>query len=148
MALLLTITPAAASDVAEIEALLIEAVLPTAGVEEHWKTFVVARDGDRLVACGGAEAYPTAALLRSIAVLPHYQGGGLGRRIVRELIDRLASHGIREFYLLTDTAEEYFRKRGFKKIDRDHVNPQVLASREFQDACPESATCMQLKMLT
>jgi N-acetylglutamate synthase-like GNAT family acetyltransferase len=145
---LLTITPAAASDVEEIKALLIESDLPTAGVDEHWKTFVVARDGDRLVACGGAEAYPTAALLRSIAVSPVYQRGGLGRRIVREMIDRLASHGIREFYLLTETAEEYFKKRGFTRIERDDVNPQVLASREFQDACPKSATCMRLKMLT
>ncbi len=100
------------------------------------------------MACGGAEAYPTAALIRSIAVLPEYRSHGLGRRLVRQLLDRLASHGLREFYLLTTTAEDYFRKRGFKKIERDEVHPQLLASHELQDACPASAVCMRLVMLT
>ncbi len=143
----IAISAACASDVEEIKGLLVESELPIAGVDDHWKTFVVARDGERMVACGGSEVYASAALLRSIAVHPDYQGGGIGRRLVRELIDRLASHGIREFYLLTETAEEFFKKRGFKRIDRDAVNPQVLASREFQDACPESAVCMRLMML-
>lgn len=134
-------------DIEAIKAILVANDLPTAGVDEHWRTFVVARDGARIIACGGAEAYATAALIRSIAVLPEYRRRGLGRRIVRQLIDRLASRGLREFYLLTTTAEKYFRKRGFRKIDRDEVHPQVLASREFQDACPKSAICMRLRML-
>ena len=32
-------------------------------------------------------------------------------------------------------------------IDRDEVHPQLLSSREFQDACPSTATCMRLVML-
>src|SRR5437899_324070 len=55
--------------------------------------------------------------------------------------------GIRESYLLTTTAQEYFRKRGFKVIDRDEVHPQLLGSAEFQGACPDSAVCMRLVML-
>jgi amino-acid N-acetyltransferase len=143
----ITINPAAEEDVEAIKALLVAADLPTAGVDDHWRTFIVARDGGRIVACGGAEAYQFAALIRSIAVLPEYRSHGLGRRMVRQLLDRLASRGLREFYLLTTTAEEYFKKRGFKTIDRDEVHPQLLASREFQDACPSSATCMRLVML-
>jgi len=101
-----------------------------------------------MVACGGAEAYQFAALIRSIAVDPEYRSLGLGRRIVRQLLDRLASRGLREFYLLTTTAEDYFRKRGFKVIDRDEVHPQLLGSRELQDACPSTAVCMRLVMLS
>ena len=41
----------------------------------------------------------------------------------------------------------YFRKRGFKPVDRDEVHPQLLSSREFQDACPSSAVVMRLIML-
>jgi N-acetylglutamate synthase-like GNAT family acetyltransferase len=141
------ITAATAADVDAIKALLVLNALPTAGIDDHWRTFVVARDGGKLVACGGAEAYQFAALIRSIAVDPEYRSRGLGRRIVRQLLDRLASRGLREFYLLTTTAENYFRKRGFKTIDRDEVHPQLLNSREFQDACPSSATCMRLVML-
>lgn len=143
----ITIRPASEADLAAMKALLVASGLPTAGVDDHWKTFLVARDGDAIVACGGAEAYQFAALIRSVAVTPEYRSHGLGRKIVRQLLDRLASRGLREFYLLTTTAEEYFRKRGFKTIDRDEVHPQLLSSREFQDACPESAVCMRLVML-
>jgi len=143
----ITITPATAADLEPIKALLLASNLPTAGIDDHWKTFIVARDGAKLVACGGAEAYQFAALIRSVAVAPEYRSHGLGRRIVRQLLDRLASRGLREFYLLTTTAEEYFKKRGFKPIDRDEVHPQLLSSREFQDACPDSAVCMRLVML-
>ncbi len=143
----IAIAGAEQQDVEAIKGILVANELPTAGVDEHWRTFVVAREGVRIIGCGGAEAYPNAALLRSIAVLPEYRGRGLGRRIVRQLIDRLASRGFREFYLLTTTAETYFRKRGFKTIDRGEVHPQLLASREFQDACPKSAVCMRLRML-
>lgn len=143
----ITIAAATAADLEPIKELLVAAGLPTAGVDDHWKTFIVAREGAKLVACGGAEAYQFAALIRSVAVSPEHRSKGLGRRIVRQLLDRLASRGLREFYILTTDAEEYFRKRGFKTIDRDEVHPQLLSSREFQDACPESAVCMRLVML-
>jgi amino-acid N-acetyltransferase len=143
----ITISPATAADLEPIKALLAANDLPTAGVDDHWKTFIVARDGDQLVACGGAEAYQFVALIRSVAVQPDYRSKGLGRRIVRQLLDRLASRGLREFYLLTTTAEAYFRKRGFKPVDRDEVHPQLLSSREFQDACPDTAICMRLVMM-
>ena len=143
----IVIAPAKATDIASIKLILQANQLPVQGVDDHWRTFLVARDGEKIVACGGAEAYPIAALIRSIAVLPDYRSHGLGRRLVRQLLDRLASHGLREFYLLTTTAESYFQKRGFQKIERDEVHPQLLASREFQDACPSSAVCMRLVML-
>lgn len=143
----ISITPATAADLEPIKALLLANDLPTDGVDEHWKTFIVARDGEKVVACGGAEAYQFVALIRSVAVESAYRSHGLGRRIVRQLLDRLASRGLREFYLLTTTAEEYFRKRGFKTIDRDEVHPQLMSSREFQGACPDSAVCMRLVML-
>ena len=134
-------------DLPSIKQLLLDNHLPTAGVDEHWKTFIVARDGDAVVACGGSETHPFAALIRSVAVHPDYRSLGIGRKIVRQLLDRLASRGIREFYLLTTTAQEYFRKRGFKVIDRDEVHPQLLQSEEFRGACPDSAVCMRLVML-
>jgi amino-acid N-acetyltransferase len=143
----ITITGATPSDLPAIKALLVAHDLPTAGVDNHWKTFVVARDGDDIVACGGSEAYKVAALIRSIAVTDAYRGRGIGRLLVRHLLDRLASRGIREFYLLTTTAQPYFSKRGFKVIDRDEIHPQLLASTELQGACPDSAVCMRLLML-
>jgi amino-acid N-acetyltransferase len=142
------IMPAVAEDLPRIRELLFENKLPTDGIEDHWRTFVVARSGDKIVGCGGSEAYQLAALIRSVAVDNGYRSQGIGRRIVRQLLDRLASRGIREFYLLTETAEAYFKKRGFKTIDRDEVHPQLLGSRELQGACSDTAVCMRLVMMT
>jgi N-acetylglutamate synthase-like GNAT family acetyltransferase len=141
------ISPAAAEDLPRIKELLVANALPTDGVDEHWRTFIVARAGEQIVGCGGAEAYQFAALIRSVAVEPEFRSHGIGRRLVRQLLDRLASRGLREFYLLTTTAEGYFKRRGFKPIDRDEVHPQLLSSREFQGACPDTAVCMRLVML-
>lgn len=142
----IVIAPATAADIDAIKGILEASELPVAGVDDHWRTFIIARDGKTIAGCGGAEAYSAVALIRSIAVAPPYRSQGLGRRLVRQLIDRLSARGLREFYLLTTTAEKYFQKRGFKKCDRDEVHPQLLASREFQDACPKTAVCMRLVM--
>ncbi|HXG58422.1 MAG TPA: GNAT family N-acetyltransferase, partial [Thermoanaerobaculia bacterium] len=96
MAAEIVIGGATEADLPAIRALLESSGLSTIGVDEHWRTFVVAREGANVVGCGGAEAYQFAALIRSIAVAPDYRGQGLGRRIVRQLLDRLASRGLRE----------------------------------------------------
>jgi amino-acid N-acetyltransferase len=142
------IIAATLDDLPRIKELLLENKLPTAGVDDNWRTFVVARRGASVVGCGGSEAYQFVALIRSVAVDNAYRGQGIGRRLVRQLLDRLASRGIREFYLLTETAEAYFKKRGFKTIDRDEVHPQLLSSSELQGACPDTAVCMRLVMMT
>ena len=143
----IAISGATADDLPVIRQLLLTNNLPTSGVDDHWRTFIVAREGDAIVGCGGSEAYKFAALIRSVAVADSHRGRGIGRRIVRQLLDRLASRGIREFYLLTPTAQAYFAKRGFKPIDRDEIHPQLLASAELQGACPDTAVCMRLVML-
>jgi N-acetylglutamate synthase-like GNAT family acetyltransferase len=143
----ITISGATAADVPVIEQLLVRNQLPTAGLEDHWKTFIVARDSGVIVGCAGSEAYQFVALIRSVAVAESHRSRGVGRRIVRQLLDRLSSRGIREFYLLTTTAQDYFAKRGFKPIERDEIHPQLLASAEFQGACPDTAVCMRLVMM-
>ena len=134
-------------DLPAIKELLAANSLPTEGVDEHWRTFLIARAGERVIGCGGAETHQFVALIRSIAVAEEHRGAGVGRRIVRQLLDRLASRGIREFYLLTTSAQGYFEKRGFKTIDRDEIHPQLLGSTELQGECPDTATCMRLVMM-
>lgn len=142
----IAISPATPADVDAIKSLLAAGGMSDEGVDEHWKTFVVARDGDRMVGCGGAQAYQFAALIRSVIVAPEYRRNGIGRKLVRQLLDRLASRGLREFYLVTTEAEGYFKKRGFKPVDRDEVHPQILSTREFESDA-EGSTCMRLVML-
>lgn len=136
------------SDLDDVLSLLIDADLNTEGVHENIGHFVVAvENGTTIVGCGGAEAFPFVALIRSVVVHPDHRSRGIGRRIVREMLDRFSSRGLREFYLVTVNAEAWFRKRGFKPCDRDEVHPQILESTEFAHT-PEDAVVMRLQMLT
>ena len=50
--------------------------------------------------------------------------------------------GARDAYLLTETAEAFFRRRGFVAVDRGSVPSGVRDSVEFVAACPASAIVM------
>ncbi|MBC7082725.1 MAG: GNAT family N-acetyltransferase [Firmicutes bacterium] len=117
--------------------------LPVAGVEEHFDEFIVACASDgTIVGVAGAERYPSSALLRSVAVLPRWRGLRVGRRLVSSQLARLGRGT--PVYLLTTTAEAYFRSLGFQTISRDDVLPEIKQSSEFQGACPQSAVVMRL----
>lgn len=77
------------------------------------------------------------------AIADGVRGTGLGSRLVNEILERAAALGIRDVYLLTTTAEEYFPKFGFTRAARLDVPESVRASREFQGACPDTAVVMR-----
>jgi len=41
-------------DVPAIKTILEANQLPVAGVDEHWRTFLIAREGEKVIGCGGA----------------------------------------------------------------------------------------------
>ncbi|MEW5867584.1 MAG: GNAT family N-acetyltransferase, partial [Bacillota bacterium] len=63
-------------------------------------------------------------------------------RLVASQLARLATGT--PVYLLTTTAEAYFRTFGFEAVPRDEVCPEVRESSEFRGACPQSAVVMRL----
>ncbi|HWL40814.1 MAG TPA: arsenic resistance N-acetyltransferase ArsN2 [Gemmatimonadaceae bacterium] len=132
------------NDLPAVWKLLVAAGLPVEGVEENFSDFIVAEDGEnRIAGVVGLERYGASALLRSAAVAPSSRGTGLGSRLVKRILERASSHGIRDVYLLTTTAEEYFPRFGFTRTARADVPEPVKASREFQGACPDSAVVMK-----
>jgi amino-acid N-acetyltransferase len=70
----------------------------------------------------------------------------LGRDLVESLLERAGTRGVREIYLLTTTAENFFPRFGFARISRDVVAAPVRASEEFRGACPDSAIAMRKVM--
>jgi amino-acid N-acetyltransferase len=46
--------------------------------------------------------------------------------------------------LLTNTAEGFFARKGFRRIDQKSVTGAVTSSVEFTGACPAHAACMEL----
>lgn len=131
------------ADLPAVERLLTESKLPLDGVREALSTFLVAESGGALVGVAGLEVCCEAALLRSVAVVPAWRSKGLGRELITRIIANAESRGIHALYLLTTTAERYFPSFGFERITRDEVPADVQTTREFQGACPDSATVMR-----
>lgn len=138
--------PARVTDLEAVSVLLEEAELPTAGVEEALPRFVVAETGGRLVGVAGLEDHGRDGVLRSVVVAPELRGRGLGHRLTLRILEDARASGLGRLYLLTTTAEAYFPRYGFRRIDRGEASPQVRASVEFSEACPDSAVAMVLDL--
>jgi amino-acid N-acetyltransferase len=134
---------ASAADHDQVVRLLVAADLPTAGLQGSLPDFVVAEEDGRVVGAVGLEVYGDAALLRSAVVDTSRRGAGLGHGLVSTLLAHARCRGVREIYLLTTTAEDYFPRFGFTRVGREAVAPTVRASEEFRGACPESAVAMR-----
>ncbi len=132
------------SDRAVIESLLAEAQLPLAGVGEWVEQFWVAEapGEEHPVGVSGVEVYGDVALLRSVAVAPHWRGAGIARLLSEQALRAARDGGVREVYLLTTTAEPYFARLGFACVTRDTAPAPLQQSAEFQGACPASAVLM------
>ena len=132
-----------------VERLLADAQLPTAGIAEllaqHADDFVVADDpriAGELAAVAGLEVCGDTALLRSVAVRPEWRAHGLGRELVKRMVGVADARGLQALYLLTTTAEHYFPKFGFERVERSEVPPEIAATLEFRSACPASAIAL------
>jgi amino-acid N-acetyltransferase len=131
-----------------IRSLLAVNKLPLEGAREHLVSFVVVHDETGLLACGGLELYGSVALLRSVVVAEQHRGKLLGQEIVRRLFTSALDEGVETLVLLTDTAQTYFRRLGFKAVPRTELPTPVMNSAEFRGACPASATAMLMSLST
>jgi len=137
----------AVSDDYEVIVRLIEAQhLPVEGLRDHLGTTLVAREDGVIVGSAALEVYRDGALLRSVAVAQARQGTGVGRDLTDAAIGLAQALHVSALYLLTTTAERYFPRFGFERIDRTDVPPSVQASVEFVSACPASAVVMRKRL--
>lgn len=108
--------------------------------------FVGLRQADQLVAVGGIEVYERSGLLRSIAVSQMSRGKRLGEAVVA-MLERLASDaGVRELYLLTESATDFFAKHQYEVTLRDEVPNDIRDTAQFAELCPEFAVCMKKRI--
>ena len=117
--------------------------LPLDGLLAYLATAIVARMGDQLVGCAALEVYPDGALLRSVAVHESVRGRGVGQALTESALNLAREAGVRHVYLLTTTAEGFFPRFGFGRVDREEVPPGIRGSVEFTSACPSSASVMR-----
>ena len=144
----LSYSMADAGDFAGIAHLLTAHGLPTEDLNAHVQHFLTVKDRGVLVAVAGLEIHGSAALLRSVCVQSAYRSLGLATRAC-ELLEAYARNlGVTRFYLLTNTAEEFFQRRGFATYSREATPPAIRETAEFRSLCPASATCMTRSLAT
>jgi amino-acid N-acetyltransferase len=141
-----SIEPARGEDGSAILRILSVAGLPIDGLLDHLDTAVVARAGGRVVGCAALEVYADGALLRSVVVDSEAKGHGIGTQVTTAALNLAGALGVPAVYLLTTTAEEFFPRFAFERIERDEVPPGVQMSVEFRSACPSSAIVMRRAM--
>lgn len=127
----------------EVLSLLKSNKLPHHDVRLENNLFISYQDeSGKVIGSGGLEFYSAFALLRSVAVDESQRGKAFGKEIVKDLVDRAKRKSVKEIYLLTETAHDFFLKRGFSDVSRDSVPAEIKASSEFASVCPVSAACM------
>ena len=131
------------NDVDEVYSLLREHHLPVDGLAGHLETTLVARGANRILGSAALELYGNSALLRSVAVARSSHGQDIGRDLTLAALQLARERGVLAVYLLTTTADRYFPRFGFERINRSDVPAAVQSSIEFTSACPSTATVMR-----
>jgi amino-acid N-acetyltransferase len=135
------------TDLEAVRALLAGASLTTDGVEEQFGDgFVVAECDGAIVGVEGIERYASFGLLRSAAVHPAWRSRGVGDVMTRDRIQWARAQGLHAVWLLTTTADAYFARYGFLRVERSAAPEAMQRSREFASACPASAVAMRLPL--
>jgi amino-acid N-acetyltransferase len=136
------VRPARPDDRPRVEALLEEAGLTRAGLGDPQCALWVAVAGADLVGVIGLERYGRVGLVRSVATRAGWRGRGVAQALCREVIATAEAGGASTLYLLTETAEAYFRRLGFTTIPRAAADPLLAGSAEFQSGHCASAVLM------
>ena len=135
------------NDLYDIHQLLQMVNLPIGGVKEHIDNFLVLKDNSAIVkGCIGLELYSEYALLRSAAVHPENQNQGIGKKLTEAIIAYAKKIQIQKLFLITNTAEEYFRKKGFTVIQENEIPASVKQSVEFTFQCAKTGKTMMLEI--
>ncbi len=93
-------------------------------VQEKKDDFVVAQVDDSVRACaalhdwGGGQAE-----IAAVATDPAFSALGLGRRIVKYLIEKAVKMGFTRVFVLTTTTQDWFETLGFKEAPVDSLPP-------------------------
>ena len=141
------VRPARAADLPAVVALLEGCGLPTGDVTQAMLvSFCVAEADGSVVGAAGMEAFGPGALLRSLAVAEVSRGSGLAARLVDWCEAEARRQGVETVYLLTTTAAEYFRQRGYADLPREALPTAVAGHAQFRSLCPASARCLAKRL--
>ncbi len=131
---------ASPEDEPQIKELLAQNALPHQDITSaHLRSFWVLRTEGEVVGVIGLEVLGKFALLRSLAVHPSYRRQGWATQLINKVEEYAVSRNVDTLYLLAPTEEEFFARRGYRKIARHSAPPQVQDLSEFKSLCPAGA---------
>ena len=134
---------ATATDQDRILSLLVAATLPVDDLVENPNLpFWVAEIDGRTVGAVGLERFGPDGLLRSLVVAPEARRHGVGAALVESLERDARAAGVSRLLLLTQTAEAFFARLGYRQVARDLAPTSMRTHPQFVGLCPSSASCM------
>jgi amino-acid N-acetyltransferase len=95
----------------------------------------------------GVELRGPDALLRSLVVRPEARATGWGTALVERAEAYAREHGARSMFLLTTTAESFFRRRAYVAADRQSAPAAIRSTSEFAHLCPSSSALMVKRLV-
>jgi amino-acid N-acetyltransferase len=131
-------------DLIKVQALLRSNHLPFEDCGDHLSNFVGIAQDNQIIAIGGFEPVGRFALLRSVAVDSQFRGLGLALCLIENILGKLRFLNVEAVYILTETADQYFSRLGFKAIERDELPLEIKTTQQCQTLCPASAIAMRL----
>jgi amino-acid N-acetyltransferase len=130
-----------------VKRLLDEAKLPVADLSEaHLENFIGRSYGNELEGVVGLELYPPVALLRSLAVVPARRGRGIGQALLADAERYARERDVKDIFLLTTSAERFFARAGYERIERAAAPAAIQHTQEFSSLCPASSAFMRKRL--
>lgn len=142
----MNIRPARSEDFNSITQLLKKENLPVADLLPELPHFFLVEERGKVLGAIGLEIYGEKALLRSLIVHAGYRNKSLASQLLETMLLYAEEGGIKTLFLITTTAETYFSKKGFEKIDRDTIPAPIAGSTEFSTFCPSTAFVMRKEL--
>ena len=139
----INIVPAADANGQAIKALLQAEKLPVDDLPTAMDNFFIAVDGGIIIGTAGLELYGQFGLLRSLVVSPAYRTKNIAAKLIEAVEHKAKVLQLESVYLLTETAKNYFEKKGYVTAPRAEMPEAVKQSSEFSHVCPVSAVVMK-----
>jgi len=131
----------------DVIGLLESASLPTSDLSDgDMRDFFYAGPATAPIGIVGVQFYGSDALLRSLVVSPSHRALGLGQQLVEHAEQHARARGVATVYLLTTTAEHFFRSRGYVVTPRNAAPPAIRSTPEFTGLCPASSAFLSKRL--
>jgi N-acetylglutamate synthase-like GNAT family acetyltransferase/protein-tyrosine-phosphatase len=143
-----SVGPASGGDMDAIRRLLVAALLPSGDVGGPNQRFIVARQNGKVVGCAGLETFGEDGQLRSMAVHWTSRTAGLGTSLHGRLLFEALQAGVKNLYVVTTTAADFFTRQGYRKVQPADVPPGVKGSEEYTTFVPGGGVVMARPVTT